>query len=261
MKHEQELKKAGTNQLFRCLKNRTDQTMKITLQPNCLRWARERAGLDTPDLAPKIGVKEEKIIAWEQSGELTFSQAEKLANATHTPIGYLFLPKPPVERLPVNDFRTVGTSSITQPSPALLDVVNEALRRQDWYRDYLRSNGGEPLAFVGSISPLSNIVRIADTIRAEVFWNADLRAKAKSWEDALTKQTDAVENAGILVMRSGIVGNNTSRPLSVSEFRGFALSDRYAPLVFINGRDFKAAQMFTLAHELVHIWLGIPGIS
>lgn len=235
--------------------------MKTTLQPNCLRWARERAGLSTHDLAHKIGVNEDKVLSWEQSGELTFSQAERLANATHTPVGYLFLPNPPIETLPVPDFRTVGTASRPQPSPALLDVVNEALRRQDWYRDYIRNNGGEPLAFVRSLSLTDDFVGAANSIRAIVAWDADSRAQANTWEAALSKQVDAIEDAGILVMRSGVVGNNTNRPLSVSEFRGFAISDDYAPLIFINGRDSKAAQMFTLAHELVHIWLGVSGVS
>jgi Zn-dependent peptidase ImmA (M78 family) len=234
---------------------------KITLQPDCLKWARQRVNLSPAEIARKIGVKEETVLAWEQTGEITLVQAEKLAHVTYTPFGYLLLPQPPVEKLPVQDFRTFGSSGMPRVSPDLIDTLNEALRRQDWYREYLIENGIQPLAFVGSIQTSDPVDRAAGQIRSIISWDAELRSRSSNWEVALEEQVDAVESAGILVMQNSVVGQNSHRPLQVSEFRGFALCDNYAPLVFLNSRDSKAARMFTLAHEVVHIWLGESGVS
>lgn len=233
--------------------------MKINLQPTILHWARTRAGLSVDVLAQKMQVKPQRVIAWEENGELSFKQAEKLANITHTPFGYLYLPEPPQETLPINDFRTVGSEAIRQPSPDLLATLDQAQQIQSWFRDELIARGQEPLSFVGSLSQDIPIIEAANRIRQVVGF--DDNQQARTWEDALRQQIEQIENIGVLVLRNGIVGNNTHRSLSVDEFRGFALSDPYAPLIFINARDAKAAQMFTLAHELVHIWVGVSGIS
>ena len=235
--------------------------MDITLQPQVLRWARERAALDEEVLARKVGTKSERVVDWEQTGHLSFSQAQKLARATYTPFGYLYLQTPPEESLPIPDFRTVGGAVVRRPSPNLIDILDDALQRQDWFRDYLINYGEQPLPYVGNVAITMPIAEAVARVRRVVPFGVAARAEARTWEEALTLQIEQIESSGILVMRSGIVRSNTHRPLSVDEFRGFAIADQYAPLIFINGRDALAAQMFTLAHELVHIWAGISGVS
>lgn len=61
-------------------------------------------------------------------------------------------------------------------------------------------------------------------------------------------------------MRTGVLGYSNRDRLDADEFQGFAVSDPFAPIVFINDEDAKAAQIFTLAHELAHIWIGETGI-
>ena len=231
---------------------------RVGVKPALLRWARERSGRSLHDLQRRFP----KFDAWERGEVLpTLKQLEAFAKTTHTPIGYLFLQTPPVENLPVTDFRTMGDVDVSQPSPDLLDTLYLCQQRQDWYRDEIRSAGEVPLSFVGSLDttadPASAAARMRDALRFDV----DQRRQSPTWADALRQFIDQADALGILVMVSGVVGSNTHRSLDPEEFRGFALSDPLAPLVFINGADTKAAQMFTLAHEIAHLWLGESGVS
>lgn len=235
--------------------------MKATVKPMLLKWARERASLTTDDLAQRLHVRPARVEDWERTGQLTLKQLENVARASYTPIGYLFLPEPPVEKLPIPDFRTLKSEELQQPSPNLLDVIHQCQRRQNWYREYLIANGGQPLAFLGKTKTSEPIERVAGQIRKVIGLDTSTRSRNRTWEETLAQMIEQVEAAGILVMRSGVVGNNPHRPLFVEEFRGFALYDEYAPLIFLNGVDTKAAQMFTLAHEVAHLWLGESGVS
>lgn len=234
---------------------------EVELAPAVLKWARERANLSNEELGRKVGLAGARIADWEETGRLKLAHVERLARATYTPYGYLFLREPVQERIDLPDFRAVRDDSPDAPSPELLDLLHEIESRQSWYRAYLRSIEAQPVDFIGSLSIEATVAEAERRIRARIGLDVGVRQAAESWEKALSNDMDSIEAAGVLVMRSGIVGSNTHRPLNVQEFRGFAIADQFAPLIFINGRDAKAGQMFTLMHELVHLWIGRTAIS
>jgi Zn-dependent peptidase ImmA (M78 family) len=231
-------------------------TARVEVRPALLRWARERANVAPADLARRFP----RLAEWESEEVCpTRKQLERFAKATRTPLDYLLLSEPPVERLPIPDFRTGGNRRNDLPSPDLLDTVQLCRQRQEWYREFARSQGNQPLSFVGSAKLNSDIEATATAIRTALGF--DLEERRKTWTDALRQLIQQADALGILVMVSGVVGNNNYRRLDADEFRGFALADDLAPLVFINGADSKAAQMFTLAHGLAHLWLGRTALS
>lgn len=232
------------------------------IHPAMLRWARERLQWPPEYVARKLPVKPEKFALWELGKAYpTFRQAQVLARTLRIPFGYLFLSEPPDETPAIPDLRTIHDERYIQLSVDFLDTLNDALRKQDWYREYLQQEGAEPLPFIGRYSTSDPVADVARDICATLEINGELRHKARNWQDFLNLLIERTEYAGILVMRNSVVKNNNHRPLSVGEFRGFALSDHLAPVVFINSRDAKAAQIFTLAHELVHLWIGESAIS
>lgn len=232
--------------------------MRVEIRPAMLTWARERSRLDLAYFDKRFP----RLEQWERGdARPTFKQLESFAKATHTPFGYLFLPEPPKEAVPIPDFRTVTDTHVRRPSPDLLDTVYLCKERQDWYRDFARSAGDDRLRFVGSIRIVDDIVRSAGIIRKALGFDIDARAQLATWAEALRRFIEQADALGVLIMVSGVVGSNTRRKLNPQEFRGFALADDLAPLVFINGADSKAAQMFTLAHEFAHIWLGESALS
>ena len=230
------------------------------INPANLRWARERAQLSEAALAKKLRVEEQKLIAWELGqARVTFKQAQDFAKQTLIPFGYLFLNIQPVENLPIPDLRTIDNEHNPRPSAELIKMVHTIIERQEWYKDYLRQeqrlDRNPYLGRFTSQQPASAIVADMRNVL-----HIPTHPERGSWEDYYRDLIKKIEDIGILVMRQGDLGHYT-KPLNVKEFRGFALFDPLAPIIFINQADAPSARLFTLIHELAHIWIGQSGVS
>ena len=146
--------------------------------------------------------------------------------------------------MPIPDFRTLESQEVSRPSPNLLDVLYNCQERQSWYRENVRINQQQERPFVGSASLQMEASAAADSIRNTLGFGLDVRSECRTWEDALRLFIQKSGQAGILIMVSGVVLSNNKRKLNVKEFRGSALSDPLAPLVFVNGSDTKSGQIF-----------------
>ncbi len=229
------------------------------ITPELLQWARVRSQYSLATLAEKCKVKLERLRDWEEGTKKpTFNQAQKLAKQLHIPFGFLFLSSPPKVKADLPDLRTLPEARPL--SNNFLDVYTSAKRKQEWYREHLKREGTEPIKlgqFTLDHNPQSVAADMADFLGI----NKGFRKHSRNWESYLLKLARQAESKGIHVLRSGMVANDSTRILDVEEFRGFAINDDFAPLIFINGRDAKAAQIFTFAHEMAHLWLGQDGVS
>lgn len=230
----------------------------LDVSPAVLDWAASQAGKTLEALAEEIVAvrNRERFLA----GKLTVRQLEKVASITSTPFGYLFLDQPPeVQKPKLPDMRQV-----VNPAPFgrdFFEVLEDIQNKQGWYLDYLRDVGADPLEFVGRFGRNAKPNIVAEDIARTAGINAETRMGAKNPEEYYRALAEKFESIGILVFKSGIVKSNTKKGLSVTEFRGFAICDPLAPVVFINGKDAEAAWIFTLAHEVAHIWIGESAVS
>lgn len=228
------------------------------INPDVVYWARHRSQLSLSGLAEKLNISQQKLEDWEQgNASPAFNQAKNIAKKTHIPFGYLFLQMPPEVGMDLPDLRTIGSQSLAAPSPELLELVTTMRERVDWYADHLRDQGVDKNPIVGRFNLETPVDEIVADIRITL--GVSLNPQRCGEDEYFRLLVKRIEAAGILVMKQRTIRNY--RPLSIDEFRGFAIDDPVAPLIFINTADIKSASLFTLIHELAHIWLGQGGIS
>ena len=225
---------------------------KVNINADILTRAITRAGYKLHEFTEKAPNVREWI---EGKKNPTVKQLEKFSKKVHLPYGYFFLSEPPTEKLPIPFFRTTGNDT-DKVSVNVYDTILLIQQRQDWLRDYLKDNEFEELPFVGSFTQRIVVEEVVNHMRDILGLSEDWASEFATWEEALAYLVEVIEDVGIITVFNGIVQNNTSRPLNVDECRGFVLVDKIAPFMFINNADGKSAQMFTIVHELAHIWIG-----
>lgn len=234
----------------------------LQLSVRTLEWAAKKTGRNLGDFARTM-YSREKIIENIILGQLTLPQIKKFSDEAKVPFGFLFLKAPPRDyalATSVVDFRT--TQNARPLSQDFLEIYKDIEHKQSWYKNYLATNDASPLPFVGRYKDRNQeqISEIARDIRVTLGLD-NLSRKVRNADEYFSAISAKCEDVGILVFKNSVVVNNTKRKLNVSEFRGFVISDDLAPAIFINGSDSKYATIFTLAHELAHVWLGDSGVS
>ncbi len=227
--------------------------IQALITPAVLKWAREQAGYDKTVAAECIGVTSEALDHWEAGTDHpSLAQARKAAQVYRRPLAVFYVSKPPLDFATPRDFRRLPGDVPRHFSPEFLFLARSLDYRQKWLAEYRRDTGESELAFVSSgqdrdAAALSRAIR--STLRVDIFWHRNRRTQA----EALRYWVARTEEAGVCVRRDP--------GIELPEARGLALSDPWAPIIWINGKDAVAGQLFTLAHELAHIWLGQSGVS
>ncbi|EPQ7202392.1 MULTISPECIES: ImmA/IrrE family metallo-endopeptidase [Morganellaceae] len=233
-------------------------TIELKLSPKIIEWIADKQGVSTLSLAQDLTPKKQDHFL---EGKVTKGIAEKLAKLAGIPFGYLFLDHPPVEKkLEIPDFRR--SPEYVELSRDFTETYKDVLFKVDWYKDYLKDVGADiPLPFIGKYTIKSNAETVSKDIASVIGFDIEAILKKVRFDSYFGAASKLIENAGILVFKNGIVKNSTKRKLNIDEFRGFSIVDPVAPAVFVNGADSFSAQIFTLFHEVAHIWIGKGGIS
>jgi len=233
------------------------------VEPEAMRWARESAGYTRAGAAEKLKHPESVIEAWETGTvKPSLAQAKKVAHAYRYPLNVLYLKEIPESFPAIPDLRSSQKNSSVGPeswSPNLRWLIRQGYDRQATARELLLAEGAENLDWVGSEELLAKRPReLALQIRESLKVHIEEQFQWKDERAALFEWIDRIEANGVFVHQSN---HHQAYRIDTAEMRGLALADNIAPFIILNNYGAPAGKIFTLMHELAHLWIGKPGIS
>lgn len=196
-------------------------TVRMDINPEVLEYYIEQSEMDIESLREKNNLS--SIDQWlDGSMQPTLNQLRELAKKLHVPLGYLILEEPVDDSPPILDYRTVDSINISKSSRELIDTIRNVQNQQAFVSEYRKSEDNSPLKYIDYFTtdePIKNIIEFSRTLL-----NID-----EDWQSRLGEQTPfkffrrKLNEAGVLVLVNGIVGQNTHRTLNIEEFRAFLL--------------------------------------
>ncbi len=226
---------------------------RLNIQPNLLRWVIQRAGISEEKAIETFPLLNGWLF---QEKQPTLNQLKKFAAKFYVPFGYLFMSNLPIENIPFPMFRGEAGQQ-DHFNLNVYDTVMNVQARQEWLEEYLEENDIKTCNFIGSITTKTSISETVRRLRSILDLDDRWAFSLATPDAAVSLLGQKIEDTGVFLAYNGVVGNNTHRPLKVSECRGFALVNEKAPYIFVNSADSKSAQLFTLIHEVVHLMLGV----
>ncbi|MGB4413768.1 MAG: XRE family transcriptional regulator [Paludibacter sp.] len=226
---------------------------KAYITPKVFKWARESAKMTEEIAASKVAVPIEKLKNWENGEDYpTIRQAQTLAKAYRRPFALFFLPDVPTDFQPLQDFRKIGSKELSTSS---IFIIREIQQKQSWISEVNEDNNENRVPFIGKFTIKDNPVLVANDILTTL--NIDpLNYKSNN---PIIEWIDKAESNGIFISRTSFIHSRLK--LDSNEIQGFAIADDFAPFIFINSDYWNAPQLFTLVHELSHLWIAETGIS
>ncbi len=226
---------------------------KAYITAKVFKWARESAKMTEEIAASKVAVSIDKFKDWETGEDYpTIRQAQTLAKAYRRPFALFFLPDVPKDFQPLQDFRKIGSKELSTSS---IFIIREIQQKQAWISEVNEDNNENIVPFIGKFTIKDNPVLVAKDILATLNINP-LNYKSNN---PIIEWIDKAESNGIFISRTSFIHSRLK--LDSNEIQGFAIADDFAPFVFINSDDWNAPQLFTLVHELSHLWIAETGIS
>ncbi|MHA0041788.1 helix-turn-helix domain-containing protein [Deinococcus sp. PEB2-63] len=232
------------------------RSVEPKLNPAILVWARETAGLSVDEAAKKLGVKAEKLEQCERGDKfLTFNQLKTAANVYKRSLAAFLLPEPPEVPRMLPDFRSLENREVGKYSSSLMIDIRRAKNRR--------------LRFIEIMNLLERPIpsfdlRIKASLETDPSYIAEF---ARAWlEVSMEQQTEwrgkytALHNWIEIFEKKGVLVFQTSK-VAKDEMIGLCISNGVMPIILLNGKYTPNSKVFTMMHELVHLMIGIEGVS